>query len=60
MRVPGCVRRYPEVLEKCEEQCDSMFVFSASNAAEFDDLPPAGKVELVHVKKRKCGCCTVQ
>lgn len=27
---------------------------------EFDDLPPAGKVELVHVKKRKCGCCTVQ
>ncbi|PIO76804.1 hypothetical protein TELCIR_01102 [Teladorsagia circumcincta] len=25
-----------------------------------DDLPPAGKVELVHVKKRKCGCCTVQ
>ncbi|ETN69404.1 hypothetical protein NECAME_05259 [Necator americanus] len=33
---------------------------NATNAAEFDDLPPAGKVELVHVKKRKCGCCSVQ
>uniref|UniRef100_A0A8R1E5W9 Uncharacterized protein n=1 Tax=Caenorhabditis japonica TaxID=281687 RepID=A0A8R1E5W9_CAEJA len=23
-------------------------------------LPPAGKVELIHVKKKKCGCCSVQ
>ncbi|CAI4233038.1 unnamed protein product [Auanema sp. JU1783] len=25
-----------------------------------DDLPPAGKVELVHVKRKRCGCCSVQ
>lgn len=25
-----------------------------------DELPPAGKVELVHVKRKKCGCCSVQ
>ncbi|PAV76560.1 hypothetical protein WR25_19196 [Diploscapter pachys] len=25
-----------------------------------DDLPPAGKVELIHVKRKKCGCCSVQ
>ncbi|KJH53371.1 hypothetical protein DICVIV_00494 [Dictyocaulus viviparus] len=33
------------------------------NSIEADfvsDLPPASKVELVHVKKRKCGCCSVQ
>ncbi|VDL71343.1 unnamed protein product [Nippostrongylus brasiliensis] len=33
---------------------------SGTNGDFADDLPPAGKVELVHVKKRKCGCCTVQ
>ncbi|EYB85692.1 hypothetical protein Y032_0293g1615 [Ancylostoma ceylanicum] len=43
-----------------EDQRQSSPEKNASNAAEFDDLPPAGKVELVHVKKRKCGCCTVQ
>lgn len=25
-----------------------------------EELPPAGKVELIHVKKKKCGCCSVQ
>ncbi|CAD6184425.1 unnamed protein product [Caenorhabditis auriculariae] len=25
-----------------------------------DELPPAGKVELIHMKKKKCGCCSVQ
>ncbi|CAB3408971.1 unnamed protein product [Caenorhabditis bovis] len=27
---------------------------------QIEDLPPAGKVELIHVKKKKCGCCSVQ
>lgn len=25
-----------------------------------DDLPKAGTVELIHIKKKKCGCCSVQ
>ncbi|GMR52600.1 hypothetical protein PMAYCL1PPCAC_22795, partial [Pristionchus mayeri] len=27
---------------------------------DFDNLPPAGQVELVHIKKKKCGCCSLQ
>ncbi|VDM58073.1 unnamed protein product [Angiostrongylus costaricensis] len=30
------------------------------NAVLVDDLPPANKVELVHVNKKKCGCCSLQ
>ncbi|CCA65632.1 uncharacterized protein CELE_W05B5.1 [Caenorhabditis elegans] len=30
------------------------------NEEYVEDLPPAGKVELIHVKKKKCGCCSVQ
>ncbi|XGW22495.1 hypothetical protein V3C99_005041 [Haemonchus contortus] len=42
------------------EQRQSSPEKSAATTDFTDDLPPAGKVELVHVKKRKCGCCTVQ
>ncbi|CAJ0954926.1 unnamed protein product, partial [Mesorhabditis belari] len=24
------------------------------------ELPPAGQVEMVHIKKKKCGCCSLQ
>lgn len=33
---------------------------NSTEAVLDDGLPPASKVELVHVKKRKCGCCSVQ
>lgn len=35
-------------------------VQNSTDAVLVDDLPPANKEELVHVNKKKCGCCSVQ
>ncbi|GMT27820.1 hypothetical protein PFISCL1PPCAC_19117, partial [Pristionchus fissidentatus] len=35
-------------------------VVDGSADDDFDNLPPAGQVELVHLKKKKCGCCSLQ
>uniref|UniRef100_A0A0K0CTP9 ZM domain-containing protein n=1 Tax=Angiostrongylus cantonensis TaxID=6313 RepID=A0A0K0CTP9_ANGCA len=43
-------QRHPSAVQK----------YGSTDAVLVDDLPPANKVELVHVNKKKCGCCSVQ